>query len=382
VHERTGGSPLFVAQFLDALCHEGLIRYSLPRTAWLWDLDRIRAKTYSDDVADLIAERIRTLSPQTQEALRLFAAHGASARLGMLAIVLGRDEAGALESLSEALRARLVARVGDEVRFLHDRIHQTAYELTPAAQRPATHLALGRALLARIPPQDVPANIFEIVRHLDLAAGAIESPDERARIAELDLIAGRAARAANDTPSAISFLTKGIAQLDPGAWEQRYELAFQLHLSLARARYASGDLDRTNELCRSLIERATSHIDRAKVYALLADALLLRGSMTEAVDACLEGLRALGVELPSRPTDADVDTAYDALLARLGDEPALALRAEPPPMRSETVRAACDLLAALPRTPRTARAPRSPSPPCSATSRCRRATASRCCATS
>ena len=51
VHEKTAGNPFFVIQFLYALAEEGLLTFDLGAGRWAWDMDRIHAKGYTDNVA-------------------------------------------------------------------------------------------------------------------------------------------------------------------------------------------------------------------------------------------------------------------------------------------------------------------------------------------
>jgi hypothetical protein len=69
VHEKTGGNPFFAIQFLSSLAEEGLLRLDRRAAAWIWDLDAIRAKGYSDNVVDLMLGKLRGLPHQTQSAL-------------------------------------------------------------------------------------------------------------------------------------------------------------------------------------------------------------------------------------------------------------------------------------------------------------------------
>jgi predicted ATPase len=76
VQEKTGGNPFFVIQFLTALAEEGLLRFDPDAAAWIWVLARIRAKGYSDNVVDLMVERLKRLSAPTQEVLKHLACMG------------------------------------------------------------------------------------------------------------------------------------------------------------------------------------------------------------------------------------------------------------------------------------------------------------------
>ncbi|MDQ1606045.1 MAG: hypothetical protein QOJ18_412, partial [Microbacteriaceae bacterium] len=73
VQEKTGGNPFFAIQFVTALAEEGLLAFDTVAPAWQWDIDRIRARSYTDNVVDLMAGKLKRLSATTQEALKLLA---------------------------------------------------------------------------------------------------------------------------------------------------------------------------------------------------------------------------------------------------------------------------------------------------------------------
>ena len=54
VHEKTGGNPFFAIQFLSSLVEEELLTFDHDGARWSWDLDRIHAKGYTDNVVDLM----------------------------------------------------------------------------------------------------------------------------------------------------------------------------------------------------------------------------------------------------------------------------------------------------------------------------------------
>ena len=59
VHEKTGGNPFFGIQFFTALVEEGLLTFDPDEAAWQWNLDGIRAKDITDNVVELMAEKVR-----------------------------------------------------------------------------------------------------------------------------------------------------------------------------------------------------------------------------------------------------------------------------------------------------------------------------------
>ena len=76
VFEKTDGNPFFTIQFLTALAEEALLAFDPGTEAWTWDLPRISAKGFTDNVADLMAAKLSRLPPATRKALGQLACLG------------------------------------------------------------------------------------------------------------------------------------------------------------------------------------------------------------------------------------------------------------------------------------------------------------------
>ena len=111
VHEKTGGNPFFAIQFLTSLAEEGLLRFDRDASGWTWDLDRIRAKGYSDNVVDLMLGKLQRLSDTTQTALQQLACLGNVAEIATLSMVFGQSEEEIHTALLEAVRTGLIFRM-------------------------------------------------------------------------------------------------------------------------------------------------------------------------------------------------------------------------------------------------------------------------------
>ena len=81
IHEKTAGNPFFAIQFISALIEEGLLIFDHDTARWSWDLNRIRAKGYTDNVVDLLIDKLNRLPVETQEALQLACMHGQQRRV-------------------------------------------------------------------------------------------------------------------------------------------------------------------------------------------------------------------------------------------------------------------------------------------------------------
>jgi serine/threonine protein kinase len=202
--QKTDGNPFFINQFLSTLTDEGLITFDSVHSRWSWDLERIHAKGYTDNVADLMIGKLVRLPPATQQALQQLACLGNVATAAMLVVVDDAAEEELQASLLEARRQELVDFREGSYRFVHDRVHEAAYALIPAERRAATHLKIGRMLVAHTPSDKREEVIFEIVNQLNRGAELITADEERYQLAELNLVAGKRAQASSAYVSALN----------------------------------------------------------------------------------------------------------------------------------------------------------------------------------
>jgi PAS domain S-box-containing protein len=318
VHEKTGGNPFFAVQFISSLAAERMLGFDHDGMRWSWDLDRIHTKGYTDNVVDLMVEKLTRLPAETQEALQLMACLGNTAEITTLAIVLETAEEQVHAALWASVRQELVERMPGAYRFVHDRVHEAAYSLIREARREATHLRAGRLLLARTPPERREEAIFGIVNQLNRGAALITQQEEREQLAELNLLAGRRAKASTAYASALNYLVAGAALLPEDCRERRHELIFELELHRGECEFLTGAMPAAEERLKALSFRAATTVERACVACLRVDLYTTLGQSRNAVAVGLEYLRHLGVDWSPHPTDDDVRREYDRIWSRLG----------------------------------------------------------------
>ena len=318
VHEKTGGNPFFAIQFISALADEGLLRFDHDAARWRWDLDRLHAKGYTDNVVDLMAGKLTRLSVETQSALQQLACLGNAAEITMLSIVLGKSNKDIRSALWDAVLLGLVEHREGSYKFTHDRVQEAAYSLIPERLRAEAHLRIGWLLVAHTPADKREDAIFEIVNHLNRGAALVTSRDEREQLAELNLIAGRRAKASTAYASALSHLTAGAALLADDCWERRHELIFPLELLRAECEFLTGELAAAEERLTMLSSRAATTVDQSTVACLRVDLYTTLDRSDGAVGVCLAYLRHLGVEWSAHPTDEEVRREYERIWSQLG----------------------------------------------------------------
>ena len=346
VHERTAGNPFFVIQFLSVLVEEGLLAFDHAAGRWCWNMPRIHAKEYTDNVVDFMVQKLGRLPAETQDILQHLSCLGSSAAVALLEMTYDVSKEDLHGGMYEALRSGLVLVSGEAYRFLHDRVQEAAYSLIPEMQRAVTHLRIGRLLLANTSAVQREEAIFEIVNHLNRGASLITSQEEREQLAELNLIAGKRAKGAAAWGSALTYLIAGIALVPEEGWERRHDLLFELELYRAECEFLTGEMTSAEEHLRMISSRAADMVQRAAVACLLADLYFAFQQPDRAVAECLECLRHAGLDIPMQATEVQAQAAYDRVCSRLDglgiDE--LAVR---PLMTDSTSRSILDVLAKI-----------------------------------
>ncbi|HEV3444972.1 MAG TPA: serine/threonine-protein kinase PknK, partial [Gemmataceae bacterium] len=318
VHEKTGGNPFFAIQFFTALAEEGLLAFDPVERAWQWHMDRIRAKSYTDNVVDLMAGKLKRFSVTTQEALKQLACLGNVAEVATLALVHGETEEAMHAALWEAVHAGLVLHQESTCKFLHDRIQQAAYSLIPDEHRADIHLHIGRVLLASMKADGLAEHLFEIVNQLNRGAARITARDEREQLAELNLIAGKRAKASTASASALTYLVAGAALLAEDSQERRRELAFALELNRAECEFLTGALAEAEQRLTALSARAATTVERASVTCLRADLYTTLDQGSRAIAVGLDYLRHLGIDWSPHPTEDEARREYERIWSQLG----------------------------------------------------------------
>jgi PAS domain S-box-containing protein len=318
VHQKTGGNPFFAIQFISALAEEGLVAFDHGDARWSWDLGRIHAKGYTDNVVALMVGKLNRLPLQTQKALQEFACLGNSTEISTLSIVQGTSEAEVHSDLWEAVRLEFIVRLKGSYKFVHDRVQEAAYSLIPEELRAEAHLRIGRLLAAHTPPEKREEAIFEIVNQFNRGAALITSRDEREQLAELNLIAGERAKASTAYAAALKYLIAGAALLGDDGWERRHELAFALELHRAECEFLTGEPTAAAVRLTVLSSRAANTVERATVACLRVDLYTTLDQSDRAVGVGLEYLQHLGIEWSSHPTAEEARREYERIWSQLG----------------------------------------------------------------
>ena len=268
---KTGGNPFFVSQFLTVLAEKELIRYSPEEKRWIWDLAAIEFLAVTENVVDLLIDRLHRFSSETRRLLSLAACIGNTFDLESLELISGAGSGELYENLLPALENGLILGFprapqpdnptagaiveSGSFKFLHDRVQQAAYALIAEKKRPV-HLQIGQALLNQYVPGKRDALLFDIVHHLNLARRVKDKWKDRLNLAELNLEAGRQARAASAFEQALEYFTLGLDLLGAAAWKRHYPLTLSLHEEATEMSWLCGRFELMEELAGAVKDNA------------------------------------------------------------------------------------------------------------------------------
>lgn len=318
IHERTTGNPFFAIQFVSELADDSLLTFDYPKRCWAWDLAKIRAKGFTDNVVDLMVGKLIRLPVETQLALQQFACMGNTADFEMLRMV-HQDSVDSLHAdLWEAVRAGLIFRSEDSYRFLHDRVQEAAYSLIPAEARSAAHLKIGTLLMENTTPARLEEVVFDIVNQLNRGSALVETAMERERIAQMNLLAGRRAKTSTAYASALKYLHAGRDLLVPATWDGNYELIFAIEFLLSECEVLTAAMTSAEDRLSHLIERTRTRHDDCLVTRLRLTLYTTLDRCDRSVEVFLEWLSRNGTVWAYRPSREDVMREYERIWVLLG----------------------------------------------------------------
>lgn len=330
VFNKTQGNPFFLTQLLTSLYAEKLLKFDFSIGRWQWDMGQIQSVAIADyNVVELIARNIQKLPPDTQKVLKLAACIGNRFNLDVLAIVSEKSISETASALWDGLHAGLILPIGESAykipllctgnqsliignsqgtpseintdkvfyKFLHDRVQQAAYSLIPSEEQKATHLKIGQLLLHNTAQDALEENVFDIVNQLNIGVEFITEQEEKYKLAQLNLIAARKAKAASAYEAAVMQLRIALKLLAENSWQSNYDLTLALYVEAVEAEYLTTNYERSATLAEVVLQQASTLLERVKVYELQIQFYMAQNQMLKAMDTGLQVLDMLGVSL-------------------------------------------------------------------------------------
>ncbi|MGE5614934.1 MAG: AAA family ATPase [Bacillota bacterium] len=327
LYQKTCGIPFFLCRLLKSVCDDNIIKFNMKKGCWEWKTEAVHGLQTPDDIAGLVSQRMQKLPEETRAVIRLAACIGNTFDLKILSYLCDKDEDEITRVLMPAVQEELVLPVPHERKdllgsyhgtvsgayeFLHDMVRQASYSLLTEEERKKTHVNAGRLILQNIGHNGADVKILPILDHINRGLDLIKDQEERLKLAEYNLAAGRKAKSSAAFDPALSYFRAGIELLPDDSWKSCYQLCSALYLECAQCEYLVGDTSKAEQLFDVIIRQMETELERADVYTLKMELYSGTGEYPKATQIGLNALKRLGMNFPEYP--GRFDNAAELLL--------------------------------------------------------------------
>jgi PAS domain S-box-containing protein len=344
IARKTQGNPFFVIQFLQALEREHLLEYDQEQARWTWELAKLEERDITDNVVDMLSAKLRKLPEATREVLQLAACLGNSASLNLLMSICQKSQNDIETTLASAAGTGVICIRKGKYKFLHDRLQQASYELIETENRASVHLKIGRQLAAD--EAMLSNHLFDTVSQYNLGSRLVVDKMEKLKLAELNLMAGRKAKESTAFSTALQFFSLGLSLIAADHHQAESGLIFDLSFGKAECLLLTDQLEESKHQLIELLVVVPGILEQANIYRMLGEICNLQWLTAQAVEWHLKGLSFLGVDIPARPTEQQVQAEYDTVWQNIGDRQ-IAQLIDLPLLTDKSIKAAIDILQAL-----------------------------------
>lgn len=351
VHNKTGGNPFFVTEFIKALHMNDLI--TLPEIGekeWKWEIEKIRSLKISENVVDLMAGKIQRLSEDIIAIMKLISCIGTNFRLNNLLIVAEMTESGLISILMPAIKEGMILIGGNNSKFAHDKVREAAYSLMSESEKEENHYKIGKLLLKNSHGELLEERIFDIAGQFNLGKNLIQDLEERLEIINLNLRAAKKAKTSTAYDGALGFLYAAVYLLPENHWTDYYSLSLAIYRELSECEYLSTHFSEAESIYSIIYKNCNSMLDKIPTVHVQ-----LRQKVTEAKgdDAFKIGfavLGELGIKMPDPSNTSAINSYFTGCLNKynqLLDKKSIAELFDLPDMTDDRIKEAISLITNL-----------------------------------
>ena len=295
--QKTAGNPFFLGEIVKNLYTEGSIFYQ--NRQWQWDIEKIKASKISDNVVDLLINKMKKLPDYLQVSLMYAACWGGEfVRENIYAICpLSKEQID--QAFHEAIAQDFLISWNTTESFVHDRVQQAAYALVEDSKKADIHAQIGRKLWNKTQKVEEIDTIFGLLNHLNQSLEVL-TETEKKDLVLLNFVAGKRAKNANAYGSAIQYLSISKDLATDTIWQTDYDFAKNLWKDYAESHFLNNELSKSQEFIYEALEKCTSETDKMDFYLALVVQNTLISKYQEAIDILIQSLEAIGEPLPPK----------------------------------------------------------------------------------
>ncbi|MDF3818946.1 AAA family ATPase [Leptospira sp. 96542] len=300
IYKKTKGNPFHVNEVFKSLYDKEYITFNGRK--WIWDSEKITSVNISENVIDLIIEKIKIQPPELIEALKLMSCIGNWFRHDIYATIAEISFHKANMHLISLANEEFILLGMEDANFIHDKIKEAVYQIIDPEEKSRLHYKIGRTYLSILYKYKLDDHLFTIVNQLNLGVKQIISAAERQELKVLNERAGQKALSSSANDAAFEFFNRTIELLPTDSWEEDYDETLKVYLNRARSAYLSKNFSVAEETFNSILENARTDLDKIQVYELQSSMFVTQNKMIEVLNTLKQALSILGVHLPKKST--------------------------------------------------------------------------------
>ncbi|NEO83283.1 MAG: AAA family ATPase [Spirulina sp. SIO3F2] len=336
VLRKTAGHPFFIQEFLQAAQQAGYFQLN-SLGQWQWDTEGIAAMTMTENVVDLLMQKLQQQPLQSQRILKLAAGIGSEFEIQLLSRLANANILQVFRALIPWLHNQFVLPIAQrngqllvsKYRFAHERIRQTVYDAMDVESRIHLHRRIARLLLQQTSDAQQPGSLLKIVDHYNRGCLNLELA-ERLTLVRLNWQASQQAQAATSSVAAYRYAQMAVSLLHPQDWQTATDLSLAVLCYYMQLAEQQGDLTSATPLLQQALQQDLPR----PALSQLSRLSLRQWAWQDKVQAALELgnniLRDWGLDVTgAQPLPAVVDETASEIRQLLADLVAIAWGQQP-----------------------------------------------------
>lgn len=308
VFNKTKGNPYFVRQFLENLYSEGLLHFDFQQYLWKWEIDKIRKLGITDNVIDLLTNKIEMLEEPTLKLLKNVAIAGHMVSMDMLSEISGH-RLQELEFIFKSAIDEGVIYIEEakslQIGFIDERLRIVVLNSVERDDFVKVHLKLARYLAKTDSGKD-DRKLYLIANHYNEALELLNDPHEIEYVAEINNKAALLAKNQVAYANADLYISAALSLLKSDVWKERYEWSLRLYNAAIEILFMLGNYTRMEELMVTIEQNVDNVLDLDKVFEYRIQSRKAQNKLDEAVHIGLSYLQKFDIELKENPSQFQV----------------------------------------------------------------------------
>ncbi len=316
--DKTYGNPQQTLHLLKALRDQNLLHYSPNggnlKNAWNWSIDEIQNFGYSNNVIELLIQKVTSFHSSTLDILKLASCLGNRFHSAYLFDISRKNREAVRSALIHCVNAGLIVQISKKeiadkeyllnditYRFIHDKIQQAIYSLLDETEKAELHFNIAQYFQEQPDVQN--KNLYTITDHFNAALA--HPKQKRENLLLLNIQSGHKAKnGANKI--ALKYYQRACQFILEEDWETGFDRMYQFYEAAAETAFLAAEYDVMDAFIGPCIERAKDSNQKVEVLITRIKSLVARNQLLDAVKIGMDLLWELGLKFKANPSKTEV----------------------------------------------------------------------------